>query len=55
MTKNPLRASEVDGNTLNIGIDDDVDVYHCKECDKNVAEDEFNHKRGMCYGCWWKI
>lgn len=53
MEKNPL--NEVDGNTLNIGIDDTDDKYHCPICDEYVREDEWNGKRDSCYSCWWKI
>lgn len=52
MQKDPL--SSVDGNTLLIPLED-PDKFHCKECDCNVYEDEWNSKRGMCYSCWWKI
>jgi hypothetical protein len=27
--------------------------YHCKECNKDIIEDEFNNKGNMCYDCWW--
>lgn len=52
MIKNPLNA--VDGNTILIPILE-TDTYHCKECDQDVPEDEFNNKRNMCYKCWWDI
>lgn len=52
MQRNPLNA--VDGNNLTIPIDD-KDLYHCKECDGDVPEDEWNNKRSFCYKCWWKI
>lgn len=51
--KNPLSA--VDGNVMNIDIDDKDDKYHCHECDGYVYEDEWNNKRRMCYSCWWRI
>ena len=50
--RNPL--NEVDGNTMLIPIPE-IDTYHCRECDGDVPEDEFNNKRGMCYSCFWKI
>ena len=49
---NPLNS--VDGNTLLIPLDE-VYKYRCKECNRDVTEDEFNNKRNMCYQCWWKI
>lgn len=53
MQKNPL--NDVDGNTMNIGIDDKDDKFHCSVCDGYVRENEWNNKINMCYGCWWKI
>ena len=52
---NPLNSKDISGNTLNIGIDDEIDYYHCPKCECDVVEEEFNHKRGICYDCFWHI
>lgn len=52
--ENPLSSNEVDGNTLLILVSN-TDNYHCNECDKDVKESEYNHKRMMCFNCWWDI
>ena len=55
MSSNPLNDKDIDGNTLNMGIDDKSDLFHCPKCDEYVPEDEWNNKRNMCYSCFWGI
>lgn len=57
MIRNPLNENDVDGNTIAWmnRNPDDFHLYQCKECKCRVMEDEWNHKRGMCFNCWWKI
>ena len=45
------------GNYLVDQKDDEKekDLFHCPQCECEVEESEFNHKRGICYSCWWHL
>ena len=46
--------NKVYGNTMLMEDDRGYDEYFCKECKGRVYEDEYNHKQGVCYKCWFK-
>ena len=45
------------GNNLVDRLEEETeqDLYECPKCECEVPEDEFNHKRGCCYNCWWHL
>lgn len=54
MEINHLNDKDVAGNHLLL-TEEEPDLYHCSECEKDVPEDEWNGKQRMCYSCWWSI
>lgn len=36
-------------------MDDDrgYEEFYCKECKNRVYEDQYNHKKSMCYKCFY--
>lgn len=52
--RNHLNDPDIDGNILNLYSDDEYDEYYCKQCKRIVYEDQYNHKKSMCYTCWYR-
>lgn len=53
LTKLQNALNKVDGNVLTMDDDRGYDEYLCSHCQNRVYENQYNHKKSMCFRCWY--
>lgn len=55
MSYNPLFDKDVDGNTLNLNLDNfksHDDMYICQICEGRFNETHYKHNTNLCLDCY---